>query len=334
MNVIVKTYRRLESVYRKKINVLFAELGFYTGYYRRARGSRIIVYHGICEKKPLRFNTLFVTCKTFEKHLQYYRRYCHLISLDDYYHKRFHPGKFNICISFDDGFAGAYRHALPLLEKYKVPAVFFITGIRHIGGDILWNDFLSLIIDNGPQQITINDKIFLKQKNKYREPATKITLNDYLRGKSFEEKKKWMDSMHQYAFFRNDVSLYDYWLQIGTEEIKQLSDSLLVTIGSHGYYHNDLVYDDAEMLAAELKSSKHFLESVTGKEISSIAFPYGSYSPRVIEAAVNAGYKQLLPERFLSDQDNRNPLLAERMGINPFIGPASQLRAIIKGNYA
>jgi hypothetical protein len=32
----------------------------------------------------------------------------------------------------------------------------------------------------------------------------------------------------------------DYWLQMTTEEIKKASQSPFITIGSHGYYHNDL----------------------------------------------------------------------------------------------
>ena len=34
-----------------------------------ARGARIVVYHGLCEKDPIRFNNSFLTRKTFEDHL-------------------------------------------------------------------------------------------------------------------------------------------------------------------------------------------------------------------------------------------------------------------------
>jgi len=334
MKWLLKIYHRVKRTFNAAVNAMVARLGVYTGYYRSARGSRMIVYHGICAKNPLRFNTLFVTRKIFEKHLQFYQKYCRLLSLDDYYQQRFDPDRFNICISFDDGFAGAYRHALPLLEKYQAPAAFFITGIRNTGGDILWNDFLSLIHRNGPAMILFDDKVFYRRKDKYREHETNTTLNDWLRTRSYEEKKAWMTSMQEHAWFREDPSLIDYWLQMEVEEIKRLADSPLISIGSHGYYHNDLVHDDAETLAAELVHSKQFLETVTGKQVNSISFPYGSYSPEVISSAETAGYRQLLAGEFLFDKDGENVLLRERMAINPFIGPAAQLRAIIKGDYS
>jgi peptidoglycan/xylan/chitin deacetylase (PgdA/CDA1 family) len=334
MSLVSKAYHRLQKSWRITVNMLAARIGIYTGFYRNARGARIIVYHGIVEKKPLRFNTLFVTRTTFEKHLRFYRRYCELISLDAYFSGRFNKDRFNICISFDDGFAGAYRHALPLLEKYQVPATFFITGIRNTGADILWNDFLSLVYPDAPDKIRVGPAWFRKRNKQYREIQTGTTLNAWLWAKGFGEKKEWMDAMWPYAFFRNDPSLRDYWLQMDLEEIKKLSDSPLITIGSHGYYHNDLANDDQATLCFELENSRQFLEQLTGKQLSSVAFPYGSYSPQVIDAAKQAGYRQLLATDFLSENDGEEPLLRERMMINPFIGAATQLRAIIKGHYA
>jgi peptidoglycan/xylan/chitin deacetylase (PgdA/CDA1 family) len=309
-------------------------MGVFTGYYRKARGNRIIVYHGICETAPLRFNTLFINKKRFEQHLRYYKKYCNLVSLDDYYQQRFDPDKFNICISFDDGFAGAYRHALPLLETYQVPAVFFITAIRETGAAILWNDFLSLVYANGPESVVSEDHLFRKQDGKYREQRTGLSLNDHLRTRNFEIKQTLMDDLRAYAAFRNDPSLQDHWLQMREDEISKLSRSPLITIGSHGYYHNDLAYDDSDTLIAELVNSKRFLETITGKPVQALAFPYGSYTQQVVSEAKNAGYLQLLATEFFSQTDNNDPALRERIGINPYISPLSQLHAIIKGNYA
>src|ERR1700749_4719954 len=73
--------------------------------FENARGNRIVVYHGICQKDHTRFNPIFLTSKIFEKHLKLYKKYFNVISLDDYYEHRFSSNKFNICITFDDGFA-------------------------------------------------------------------------------------------------------------------------------------------------------------------------------------------------------------------------------------
>jgi len=62
-------------------------------------------------------------------------------------------------------------------------------------------------------------------------------------------------------------------------------------IGSHGVTHADLTFLGASDLAAELNDSKKTLEDITGKNVSAISFPYGSWNLRVWERAQEAGYR-------------------------------------------
>src|SRR6185295_10519554 len=130
----------------------------------RKGGTRIVTYHGICLSDPTKFNSIFVTLKTFEAHLNFYRKYCNIISLDDLYHQRLNKDRFNICITFDDGFANNYKYVLPLLNQYQVPATFFITAIREAGYDILWNDFLCLAQKYGPSTVEFAGEQFRKNR--------------------------------------------------------------------------------------------------------------------------------------------------------------------------
>ena len=78
------------------------------------------------------------------------------------------------------------------------------------------------------------------------------------------------------------------------EQIKELSRSKWVTIGSHGYYHNDLSQIGMDLVRDELARSKRFLENITDKEVYALAFPYGAYSPDTVQVAKDVGYTQLL----------------------------------------
>jgi peptidoglycan/xylan/chitin deacetylase (PgdA/CDA1 family) len=123
-------------------------------------------------------------------------------------------------------------------------------------------------------------------------------------------------------------------MQMTEEEIKKLSESKWVTIGSHSYYHNDLTKLSFASLKKDLTDSKLFLENTTGKEVKALAFPYGSYTNEVVKEAKNAGYSQLLTTEFLFPGDVNDASMRERLTINPFISTINQMHANITGRYA
>jgi peptidoglycan/xylan/chitin deacetylase (PgdA/CDA1 family) len=335
MRIVKKIWSKLVRKYTHLQRDIAGRLGMHETFFRSARGSRIMIYHGVCKKEPTKFNTLFVTERIFEKHLQFYKKYFHLVSVDDYFNKKFNTGKFNLCLTFDDGFANNYRYVLPLLEKYQVPATFFVTSVRKEGHNILWNDFLTISSVAGPETINFEGQHFHRNKrNTYISSETKRTLSETLRGMGFTKKIQMMEILEAPETFENALEIEDYWLQMTETEIKKASASEFVTIGSHGFYHNDLAQIPVSEMAQELGDSKKFLEELIQKPVEQIAFPYGSYSPGTIAEAISAGYGQLLATEFQFAEDSDNDAMRERMGVNPFITLHNQMYAIIKGNYA
>jgi peptidoglycan/xylan/chitin deacetylase (PgdA/CDA1 family) len=305
-------------------------LGLNRNFVKKARGGRILLYHGICKSQPLQFNTLFLKLRSFEEQLRFYKKYFNIISLDDYYDQRFSKERFNICLTFDDGFANNYQYVLPLLEQYEVPAAFFITGIREAGYDILWNDVLSIANKYGPEKIIFGKEEYFKGRDgKYISTSTGKKFVDVLRCTGFEDKIEMMKSL---GSLRERVEK-DHWLQMTEEEIRILSASKWVTIGSHGYYHNDLSKIEPARAKEEIKRSKLFLEKTIDKEVKAFAFPYGSYIKEILQDTRQTGFSQLLATEFLFPDDGGDATLRERLTINPFISVINQMHANITGNY-
>ncbi|MEO7213469.1 polysaccharide deacetylase family protein [Mucilaginibacter sp.] len=327
--IITKTSRRARYIQGDISHIM----GVDKNYYKSARGSRILAYHGICQNAPTKFNTLFITLQTFERHLSYYKRYFNLVSMDDFYLQRFSEEKFNICLTFDDGFANNYAYALPLLHKYRVPATFFVTAASAAGYDILWNDMLSIAGKYGPAVLTFKDRSYHKNTYRHYVDAEGISLNVKLRRFGFSDKAELMRLLDKLCPFRKNKEHQDYWLQMTADQIKQMAASPYVTIGSHGYYHNDLAGITAAEAAKELAQSKQYLESVTGKAVNSIAFPYGSYNQAVVNAAKACGYTQLLATDYHHAEDGAEPAMRERLTINPFISTTNQMYANVRGTY-
>jgi len=331
--------RKIASKISRKSRYLRRDMahlsGFDEKFYRNARGSRILIYHGVCLGDHTRFNPIFLKLKTFEQHLQFYTKYFNVVSLDDYYQCNFSKDKFNVCITFDDGYANNHKYVLSLLEKYQLPATFFVTAIRDAGYDILWNDFLGIIGKYGPKEIIYKEELFRKGLfNRYISKKSGKNLADILRSGGFDVKAEMMELLYPLTPFReskpNDI---DYWLQMTREQIKELSASPLVTIGSHSYYHNDLARVPVKDAALEMSTSKQFLENTVDKPVNSFAFPYGSYTRQTVAEAKNAGYNQLLAMDFQFAEDHNDPAMRERFTVNPFISPVNQMHATITRSY-
>jgi len=76
---------------------------------------------------------------------------------------------------------------------------------------------------------------------------------------------------------------------LNQDEIKELSDQG-IEIGSHTLHHTDLRNVTSEVARDEFDLSKSYLEEITGKEVVSFSFPYGSYNDELINLAFDYGY--------------------------------------------
>ena len=126
----------------------------------------------------------------------------------------------------------------------------------------------------------------------------------------------------------------DYWLQMSEDQIRKLSASKWATVGSHSYFHNDLAQISGSALKEDLERSKHYLQKITDREITALAFPYGSHSPEAITTAKAVGFTRLLATEHVLPQHAGDLALKERFTINPFVSTINQMHANIRGHYS
>lgn len=105
----------------------------------------------------------------------------------------------------------------------------------------------------------------------------------------------------------------EYYLS--KEAIKEMSD-YGIDIQSHTVGHPELDTMTYEEQLAEFKESKETIESITGKPVIAIAYPYGKYNDDSLKAVKEAGYSLgFTTDRGLADRDD-NPLKLDRIYIN------------------
>jgi peptidoglycan/xylan/chitin deacetylase (PgdA/CDA1 family) len=76
---------------------------------------------------------------------------------------------------------------------------------------------------------------------------------------------------------------------LSAEQVRKISDSGH-EIGSHTLTHGNLTFLNQNDLIRELRESKKVLEDITGKRVTSVSFPHGSWNERVWRTALDEGY--------------------------------------------
>ncbi len=74
------------------------------------------------------------------------------------------------------------------------------------------------------------------------------------------------------------------------DEVKEMSDSGIVTIGSHTRTHFWLLGSDEHFLKNEVEESKKILEEKLGRKVNSFCYPMGAFDAKSKKAVEAAGY--------------------------------------------
>ncbi len=107
----------------------------------------------------------------------------------------------------------------------------------------------------------------------------------------------------------------EYWKLLNPEQIKELSTSGIIEIGSHGLSHTNLDLLSEEALKIELRESKILLEQACASPVISIAFPDGAYTNLVKTACMEQSYKTMLAVNYRCADDDEDSNIFERFSI-------------------
>jgi peptidoglycan/xylan/chitin deacetylase (PgdA/CDA1 family) len=282
----------------------------------------IIMYHGISSCNCFRINARHLPFDEFEKHLLYYKRHFDIIGLNEMYAFKglnYMPKRPTISLTFDDGFINNLTVALPLLEKHKVPATFFVNTLQlENPNTLLWSDILEIgCAIAKSDQVKLSNLTFTRvgRYRWYNENGQ--GLEDFLNLHPPKEKDRLINEWKIRYNFDEEIKKIDSqcFSLMNESQLKKLAESEWAEIGSHTHSHHILSLLNDEELEFELSHSKYLLEDLTGKKVLSIAFPNGNYDQRVLDFCNRAGYKNLVGVGLNENEDKSITNLAPRMGI-------------------
>jgi peptidoglycan/xylan/chitin deacetylase (PgdA/CDA1 family) len=175
-----------------------------------------------------------------------------------------------IMLTFDDGYFNNLL-ALDVLNKFKVPAIFFITAANVIENKAFWWDVIY--------------KFRMKQGFSW---AKIHKEQEYLKQFKFN----YIDNYISQQFGRDAFKPWsDIDRPLTITELKTLSENSNSTIGNHTFNHIILPNYEEEVILKEFSSSNDFLAGITGKVPEFVAFPNGDFNGVAIDAAKKIGFK-------------------------------------------
>ena len=244
-----------------------------------ASHSSILMYHRVLpDLLAAQDQTGIATSTTlFESHLGYIREYCEPISLSKWYdrqqsHALVNRGKPIVVITFDDGYRDNLQFALPLLEKYQIPATFYITT-RFADGDrrMWWYDIEYLVRNRTHFSLDWQNRHFeLPARNSREKNCAYNQLRELFVSCAPHEQDRLLISLV------GDQSLPEAPETLNWEEIKAMARSPFAEIGAHTVNHPILSRLDHSAARTECLQSKKRLEEKLAIPVNHLAYPFGT----------------------------------------------------------
>jgi peptidoglycan/xylan/chitin deacetylase (PgdA/CDA1 family) len=201
---------------------------------------------------------LCVSPENFSQHLDIIRKYFHPLSLQrlkrPIYAKDFIRRA--VVITFDDGYADNLYNAKPLLERYGLPATFFVTNACSSGKGIFWWDELNRLWD------PLNPQVYRSAWQMLKPLAE-------------NQRKEKLDKLLRQT--ENPLVYSDYRL-LSIEDLVRLSGNSLFEIGAHSVSHPILSVLPFAEQREEIRKSREFLRTILANPVLSFAYPYGDKS--------------------------------------------------------
>lgn len=258
----------------------------------------IYMFHMVCSKADLLapVEELRVSPDFFDTFLREQQKRLDFISINDIHARMSNKQRGNKpfgIITFDDGYEDNFTYAYPILKKLNIPFVIYISAGLVNDHAPIWN--YPLIIERIVKE---NDELIIGGM-KY------VCQTQEQKNDTFLKLKGLLFSL-PYAHLREDFRrLFAEYLTddvfpqntLTWEQITELSNDPLCTIGSHTMTHCRLTITDIASLQFELGESKKLLEQHIGKPVTHLSYPYGwktDVSAEAIAFAQQIGYRTAL----------------------------------------
>ena len=199
-------------------------------------------------------------------------------------------------ITFDDGFENNFSIARPILQKHKIPAIFYLTTGFIDENKMSWIDQIDYAVENTKKkQIKFNGRSIRISDD--HEKIKFWTELEIMRKKKhfFLKKDKHVVKIFEQlnvSYCESSDSSID--LKMNWDQVRDLIEDPLFTIGGHTHSHPIMSYLSDFELEKEINTCLEKLEFITKKPVIHFSYPEGvdfCYNKKVIRELKKRGIR-------------------------------------------
>jgi peptidoglycan/xylan/chitin deacetylase (PgdA/CDA1 family) len=269
--------------------------------------ARILMYHNF--SGPGEADTDAVSASAIRSQLEHLRRHFQVVSLSRIVEQLTagnRPDKRAVALTIDDGRRNCYEFLFPILKEFGIPATLFVVSSFIRGDDWVWTDKILWLSEQcprpneaAPERI---DGLF-RMLNQMEPEARNARIEAMATGIG--------------------VSIPNHpppkYAPCSWSELREMSESGLVEIGSHTVNHPILASLTDEESWRELTVSRAHIEEGVGLRVNSFCFPNGKpddYRPSQMRQVREAGYTSAVVARFGMVGKATDPYELPRIGVS------------------
>ncbi len=286
---------------------------------RFAPGGLVLMYHRVADLAPDPFR-ICQTPQHFAEHLEVLKRYTNPVSLQQLVQAVREKKSLDrlVALTFDDGYSDNLYTVKPLLERYDIPATFFITtGDLQNKREFWWDELERLLLQPGTLPPMLSFKVreqtykwnlneaacylqsdYLRDRNwnwydaESSDPSSRQrlyrSLYELLSQQSVVDRQNSMDQLLDWSGAKNQVR--STHRSLSAQEISHLAPEGLVEVGSHTVNHPFLSALSGVEQQQELQQNKSHLEAIIDRPVVSFAYPHGNYTSQTPAIAQAVGF--------------------------------------------
>ena len=265
---------------------------------------------------------IVVGCEAFAEQMALLKRRFKVLSVEEFANRMERKIPFDdasCVITFDDGWRDNFSHALPILQRYELPAVVYLP-VNFIGGRrLFWQEHLTHLTLQAVRQVRSEPGC----RERLRKLLAPACLDSMLDCPDHDPRPAIMQAVRQQKSLATSVietTIASFAGELGVRgdgdesldgfldwaQVKSMAGQG-IAFGGHGADHRILTFVSASEAWDEIRTAKEVLDGRLPENVPTFSYPNGNWSPDVAKFVEAAGYRLAFTTEpgFVSCEDDR-----------------------------